>query len=139
MWTCAAPATSVLPRGLLIGDPTFIRGISQHSHLFRAGWLRNVQAEQLHCSPSASESPEFTIGWLGGAGGIWFTAEIRGGRGGGTVTVSNIHKQDIHMHFEERNFLSIFNFDCNVKHLKVNFKPNLVYKESNTVDYLFLI
>lgn len=62
------------------GGDAFILGISQHSHLFKAGWLRKVHAEQLHCSPSPSESPEPDKPWTGGAGGMAF---ILGGKGGG--------------------------------------------------------
>lgn len=66
------------------GGEAFILGISQHSHLFRAGWLRNVQAEQFQGSPSPSES---CSGWGGGAGGtravVGPVIGVRGGIGGG--------------------------------------------------------
>lgn len=66
------------------GGEAFILGISQHSHLFRAGWFRNVQAEQFQGSPSPSES---CSGWGGGAGGtravVGPVIGVRGGIGGG--------------------------------------------------------
>ena len=70
----------LLPLGLVTPDAV-IRGISQHSHLFNAGWFKKVHAEQFHCSPSPSESPDPMIGCRGGGGGTW---DILGGRGGGT-------------------------------------------------------
>lgn len=71
------------------GGEELILGISQHSHLFKAGWFRRVQAEQLHCSPSPSESPDPVGGCWGGAGGM---AWIRGGKGGGGAE-TKIEKQ----------------------------------------------
>ena len=78
----------LLPLGLVTPDAV-IRGISQHSHLFNAGWFRNVHAEQFHCSPSPSESPDPMIGCRGGGGGTW---DILGGRGGGTEMEHKIVK-----------------------------------------------
>ena len=52
-----------------MGFGILMRGISHISHLFRAGRLRNVHAEQFHISPSPSESPDPVGGCGGGAGG----------------------------------------------------------------------
>lgn len=56
--------------------------------MFKAGWLRKVHAEQFHCSPSPSESPDPDVGgWTGGAGGM---AWILGGNGGGAVNEKKV-------------------------------------------------
>ena len=78
---------ALLPLGLERLD-VVILGISQHSHLFNAGWFKNVQAEQFHCSPSPSESPDPMMGCRGGGGGTW---DILGGRGGGAEMMIIFH------------------------------------------------